>query len=100
MKNSSLSNGEAFFWKHLLGKKASPHTQKRLTKMKAAMPCSNISLGIRLFLNQVLIRKKIPFEIESKESITRKNALENFYALRAEAKNLQKMSLDEINTEI
>lgn len=51
-------------------------------------------------MNQVLIRKKIPFEIESKESITRKNALENFYALRAEAKNLQKMSLDEINTEI
>jgi len=30
----------------------------------------------------------------------RKSALENFYALRAEARNLQEMSLEEINDEI
>lgn len=60
----------------------------------------DMTTAIRLFLNQVLIQKKIPFEIVSKEAITRKCALENFYALRAGAKNLQEMSLDEINSEI
>ena len=60
----------------------------------------DMTTAIRLFLNQVLIQKKIPFEIVSKDAITRKSALENFYALRAGAKNLQEMSLDEINSEI
>lgn len=60
----------------------------------------DMTTAIRLFLYQVLIQKKIPFEIISKESITRKSALENFYAMRAEAKNLQEMSLEEINAEI
>ncbi|MCL4102769.1 DNA-damage-inducible protein J [Fibrobacter sp. UWH9] len=60
----------------------------------------DMTTAIRLFLNQVLIQKKIPFEIESKESISRAQALENFYAMRAGARNLQEMSLDEINAEI
>jgi len=60
----------------------------------------DMTTAIRLFLNQILIQRKIPFEIISKDTITRQSALENFYALRAESKNLQEMSLDEINAEI
>lgn len=48
----------------------------------------DVTTVIRLFLNRVLIRKKISFEKESKESISRAQALEIFYALRASAKNV------------
>lgn len=59
--------------------------------------------AMNIFANAVVVYRKIPFEIKSKEvTAPFTEGLEAFYALRSEAQNngLQDLSLDEINEEI
>ena len=61
------------------------------------------STAFTIFAKKVVRERKIPFEITSPdEEITRESALAAFSFLREEAKNkeLQNMTLDEINEEI
>ena len=61
------------------------------------------STAFTIFAKKVVRERKIPFEITSPdEEITRERALAAFSFLREEAKNkeLQNMTLDEINEEI
>lgn len=61
------------------------------------------STAFNVFARAVVRERKIPFEIESKQTeITREGAYQAFMALREQAhqNNLQDMTLDEINEEI
>lgn len=50
----------------------------------------DVTTVIRFFLNRVLIRKKISFEKESKESISRAQALEIFFRIVCQRKKCRK----------
>lgn len=59
--------------------------------------------AFNIFVNTVVRRRKIPFEINaSMDPLPSNRGLQAFYALREEAKRngLQDMTLDEINEEI
>ncbi len=56
--------------------------------------------AIRLFLNQTLIQQRIPFDIVSKEIVDRKNAFDNFKAMRVAVSSVKESSLADINREI
>lgn len=76
-------------------------------KKKFDALCSEFGMSantaMNIFANAVVVYRKIPFEIKSKEAFLNiQEGLEAFYALRSEAKmnGLQDLSLDEINEEI
>ena len=62
----------------------------------------NATTAFNIFAKAVVREKKIPFEIQSKESLELENGMRTFLALREEAKKngLQDMTLEEINSEI
>ncbi len=63
----------------------------------------SMTTAINVFARAVVRQRRIPFEIAAAEpAVTRENALQAFYALRAQAKEngLQDMTLEEINEEI
>lgn len=63
----------------------------------------NSSTAINVFARAVVRQRKIPFEISSPETtISREGAMQEFAALRAEAKanGVSDMSTDDINKEI
>lgn len=63
----------------------------------------NATTAINVFARAVVRERRIPFEISSPETnITRKDAMQAFMTLRAQAKDngIADMSLDEINEEI
>lgn len=63
----------------------------------------NATTAINVFARAVVRERKIPFEISAPEpAVTRKEAMQAFAALRAQAKanGVTDMSLDEINKEI
>lgn len=63
----------------------------------------SVNTAFNIFVNTVVRRRKIPFEITAtKDSLSFNKGLEAFYALREEARKngLQDMTLDEINKEI
>lgn len=62
----------------------------------------NATTAFNIFARAVVRERKIPFEIQASEDVTRTDGLKAFLSLRAEAKqnNVQDLSLDEINEEI
>ncbi len=58
--------------------------------------------AFNIFARTVVKERKIPFEIQASEEITRASGKKAFYELRAEAKRngIQDLTLDEINEEI
>lgn len=62
----------------------------------------NATTAFNVFARAVVRERKIPFEIQASEDITRDSGMQAFLALRAEAKKngVQDLTLDEINDEI
>ena len=62
----------------------------------------NATTAFNIFARAVVREKKIPFEIQASEEITRASGMNAFLELRAEAKKngIQDLTLDEINNEI
>lgn len=62
----------------------------------------NATTAFNIFARAVVRERKIPFEIQASEEITRASGMQAFLALRAEAKKngIQDLTLDEINEEI
>ena len=58
--------------------------------------------AFNIFARAVVRERKIPFEIQASEEVTRASGMQAFLALRTEAKKngVQDMTLDEINEEI
>jgi addiction module RelB/DinJ family antitoxin len=58
--------------------------------------------AFNVFARAVVRERKIPFEIQASEEVTRASGMQAFLALRDEAKKngIQDMTLDEINEEI
>jgi addiction module RelB/DinJ family antitoxin len=58
--------------------------------------------AFNIFARAVVRERKIPFEIQASEEVTRASGMQAFLALRDEAKKngIQDMTLDEINEEI
>jgi addiction module RelB/DinJ family antitoxin len=58
--------------------------------------------AFNVFARAVVRERKIPFEIQAAEEVTRAKGMETFLDLRAEAKKngVQDLTLDEINEEI
>ena len=59
----------------------------------------NATTAFNVFARAVVREKRIPFEIQASEEVTRASGMQPFFALRDEAKKngIQDMSLDEIN---
>ena len=62
----------------------------------------NATTAFNIFARAVVREKRIPFEIQASETMSRSAGMQAFQALRAEAKKsgVQDLSLDEINEEI
>ena len=62
----------------------------------------NATTAFNIFARAVVREKRIPFEIQASETVSRAAGMQAFQALRAEAKKngVQDLSLDEINEEI
>ena len=62
----------------------------------------NATTAFNVFARAVVRERKIPFEIQASDEITRASGMEAFLALRTEAKKngIQDLTLDEINEEI
>lgn len=62
----------------------------------------NATTAFNVFARAVVRERKIPFEIQASDNLSREDGMNAFMALRAEAKQngLQDLSLDEINEEI
>ncbi|MCD7889250.1 MAG: type II toxin-antitoxin system RelB/DinJ family antitoxin [Oscillospiraceae bacterium] len=62
----------------------------------------NATTAFNVFARAVVRERKIPFEIQASDEITRQSGMQAFATLRAEAKEngIQDLSLDEINEEI
>lgn len=62
----------------------------------------NATTAFNVFARAVVRERKIPFEIQASEEITRSSGMQAFRALRDEAKKngVQDLTLDEINEEI
>ena len=62
----------------------------------------NATTAFNVFARAVVRERRIPFEIQASEEVTRDSGMQAFLALRNEAKKngIQDMSLDEINEEI
>ena len=62
----------------------------------------NATTAFNIFARAVVRERRIPFEIQASEEVTRASGMQAFLALRNEAKKngIQDMSLDEINEEI
>lgn len=62
----------------------------------------NATTAFNVFARAVVRERKIPFEIQASDSVTRADGMQAFQTLRAEAKqnNIQDLSLEEINEEI
>jgi addiction module RelB/DinJ family antitoxin len=58
--------------------------------------------AFNVFARAVVRERKIPFEIQASDEVTRASGMQAFLALRDEAKKngIQDMTLDEINEEI
>jgi addiction module RelB/DinJ family antitoxin len=58
--------------------------------------------AFNVFARAVVRERKIPFEIQASDNVTRASGMQAFNELRAEAKKngIQDLSLDEINEEI
>jgi len=62
----------------------------------------NATTAFNIFARAVVRERKIPFEIQASNELTRETGMNAFLALRAEAKDngIQDLTLDEINDEI
>lgn len=62
----------------------------------------NATTAFNVFARAVVRERKIPFEIQASDELSRADGLQAFLALRAEAKQngIQDLSLEEINEEI
>ncbi len=62
----------------------------------------NATTAFNVFARAVVRERKIPFEIQASEEITRQTGMQAFLSLRAQAKEngVQDLSLEEINEEI
>lgn len=62
----------------------------------------NATTAFNIFARAVVRERKIPFEIQASEDVTRAAGMQAFLALRSEAKKngIQDLTLDEINEEI
>ena len=62
----------------------------------------NATTAFNIFARAVVREKRIPFEIQASETVSRAAGMQAFQELRAEAKKngVQDLSLDEINEEI
>ncbi|MCM1190276.1 MAG: type II toxin-antitoxin system RelB/DinJ family antitoxin [bacterium] len=62
----------------------------------------NATTAFNIFARAVVRERKIPFEIQASEEITRASGMQAFLSLRAEAKknDVQDLTLEEINEEI
>jgi addiction module RelB/DinJ family antitoxin len=62
----------------------------------------NATTAFNVFARAVVRERKIPFEIQASEEVTRSSGMQAFFDLRAEAKEngVQDLTLDEINEEI
>jgi addiction module RelB/DinJ family antitoxin len=62
----------------------------------------NATTAFNIFARAVVRERKIPFEIQASEELTRASGMQAFLDLRNEAKQngVQDMTLDEINEEI
>lgn len=62
----------------------------------------NATTAFNVFARAVVRERKIPFEIHASDEFSRKDGMQAFLALRAEAKEngIQDMPLEEINEEI
>ncbi|MCD8368950.1 MAG: type II toxin-antitoxin system RelB/DinJ family antitoxin [Clostridiales bacterium] len=62
----------------------------------------NATTAFNVFARAVVRERKIPFEIQASDNITRQSGMQAFLALRAQAKEngIQDLTLDEINEEI
>jgi addiction module RelB/DinJ family antitoxin len=62
----------------------------------------NATTAFNIFARAVVRERKIPFEIQAPEEISRATGMQAFLALRDEAKKngIQDLTLDEINEEI
>ncbi len=62
----------------------------------------NATTAFNIFARAVVRERKIPFEIQASEEVTRASGMQAFLALRAEAQKngVQDLTLDEINEEI
>lgn len=62
----------------------------------------NATTAFNIFARAVVRERRIPFEIQASQEITRASGMQAFLALRDEAKKngVQDMSLNEINEEI
>ena len=62
----------------------------------------SVNTAMNIFANAVVRKRKIPFEIEAKESEAYLRGLESFKKIRTMAENgeLPDLTLDEINEEI
>jgi antitoxin component of RelBE/YafQ-DinJ toxin-antitoxin module len=62
----------------------------------------NATTAFNIFARAVVRERKIPFEIQASEELTRVSGMQAFLDLRNEAKQngVQDMTLDEINEEI
>lgn len=62
----------------------------------------NATTAFNIFARTVVSERKIPFEIQASEEVTRDSGMQAFLALRAEAKKngVQDLTLEEINEEI
>lgn len=62
----------------------------------------SVNTAMNIFANAVVRKRKIPFEIEAKESEAYLRGLESFKRIRTMAENgeLPNLTLDEINEEI
>lgn len=62
----------------------------------------NATTAFNIFAKAVVRERKIPFEIQASDDITRTSGMQAFLALRDEAKkaDVQDLTLEEINEEI
>ena len=62
----------------------------------------NATTAFNVFARAVVRERKIPFEIQASEELTRADGMRAFFDLRsqAQANGVQDLSLDEINEEI
>lgn len=62
----------------------------------------NATTAFNVFARAVVRERKIPFEIQASEGLTRADGMKAFLALRSQAQKngVQDLSLDEINEEI
>ncbi len=62
----------------------------------------NATTAFNVFARAVVRERKIPFEIQASDSVTRQSGMQAFEALRTQAKEngVQDLSLEEINEEI